>query len=210
MTTACEQELYEKGDSELSYLRADFVEAFVGGNKQVDYVVTDDGEHLQLQEPYKAAWMEKSDTVYRSLMYYSHRGQAAEVRSMSRVPVLSARRDVVGISKAKTDPVGLETIWMSSTRKYLNLGLLLKTGAADSEQARAQTLGILHTGTTLNADRTQTYRLTLSHGQGDMPQYYTQRSYLSIAVDGVQADSLELTVFTYDGTVTRVFSLRQQ
>ena len=168
LTAACEQELYEKGDSSMSYMRADFVEAFVGSGKQVDYVITDDGDS----------------------------------------PVLSAKRDVIGINKAKTDPVGLETIWMSRSKRYLNLGLLLKTGEAEAEKPRAQSLGIVKDGIALNDDRTLTLNLTLSHNQGDIPQYYTQRSYLSIAVSELKVDSLRLTLHTYDGVVSRVFSLR--
>jgi len=208
LTAACEQELYEKGDSSMSYMRADFVEAFVGSGKQVDYVITDDGDSLQLTAPYKGSWVERADTLYRALMYYNQRGTTAEISSMYRVPVLSAKRDVIGINKAKTDPVGLETIWMSRSKRYLNLGLLLKTGEAEAEKPRAQSFGIVKDGTALNDDRTLTLNLTLSHNQGDIPQYYTQRSYLSIAVSELKVDSLRLTLHTYDGVVSRVFSLR--
>ena len=48
---SCEQDLYEKGDNEYSYMRADFVEAVVGSNKQVVYVVTDNDERLLLTAP---------------------------------------------------------------------------------------------------------------------------------------------------------------
>ncbi len=61
--TSCEQELYDKGDSEYSLMRADFVEAFVDNDKQVGYVVTDDDERLQLTAPYTAQWIQRPDTT---------------------------------------------------------------------------------------------------------------------------------------------------
>ena len=44
LLAACEQEVYEKGDGELSYLRADFVEAFVNADKEVSRVLTDNDD----------------------------------------------------------------------------------------------------------------------------------------------------------------------
>jgi len=213
LTTACKQELYERGDAATSYLRADFVEAYVNGDKRVDYVITDDGDSVALKTPYQGTWIERSDTVYRALMYYNYGGttaEAAETKSMSRVPVLSVKRDAVGTSKWKTDPVGLETIWLSRTKKYLNLGLLLKTGEADVEKPQPHTLSVVNRGVRVNKDSTCTAFIALSHWQGDMPEYYTQRTYLSVAVDGLEVDSLHITLNTYNGEVTRAFRLRQK
>ena len=205
---ACEQDIYEKGDSATSYVQADFVEAFVNGSKQVEYVITDDGERLPLKEPYTGSWVQKADTVYRSLMYYSHIGEVAEVMSLSRVPMLSAKRDTLAVGKWKKDPVGLETIWLSRNKKYLNLGLLLTTGeTADKQQS--QTLGVVISGFSLNADTTRTCNMALSHWQADTPQYYTQRTYLSISVEGLEADSLCFTLNTYDGVVTKKFRIQE-
>ena len=39
---SCTRDVYEKGDNENSYLRADFVEAFVDNDKLVRRVVTDE------------------------------------------------------------------------------------------------------------------------------------------------------------------------
>ena len=63
---ACEQDLYEKGDGELSYLRADFVEAYVNADKQINRVVTDDDDELKLTMPYTADWIKRPDTTYRA------------------------------------------------------------------------------------------------------------------------------------------------
>ncbi len=205
---ACEQEIYEKGDSASSYLRADFVEAHVNDNRQVDYVLTDDGEQLQLKVPYTDKWIIRGDTLYRALMYHNYVGQTADVKSLSRIPMFFARRDALGISKWKQDPVGLETIWLSKTKKYLNLGLLLKSGEI-SEDQQPHALGIVMGGITLNADSTYTCDMALSHWQGDVPEYYTQRNYLSISLEGLEVDTLRFTLNTFDGLVTKSFVLRQ-
>ena len=209
LLAACEQELYEKGDSVNSYTRADFVEAFVGSNKTIEYVVTDDGDRLSLKKPYTSGWIQESDTVYRSLMYYDQWGQEAEVLSLSRVTVLSVVNDITGKGKWKTDPVGLETIWVSKSKKYLNLGLLLKSGEITESQEKHKVGAVLNS-ITLNADSTYTVNMSLSHSQGDVPEYYTQRAYLSISLDGTEADSLRFTMNTYDGVVTKSFCLKSK
>ena len=76
---SCEQDLYEKGDNEYSYMRADFVEAVVGSDKQVVYVVTDNDERLLLTAPYTDSWIGRSDTVYRAILYYSNQDDRAKV-----------------------------------------------------------------------------------------------------------------------------------
>ena len=82
---SCEQDLYEKGDNEYSYMRADFVEAVVGSDKQVVYVVTDNDERLLLTAPYTDSWIGRSDTVYRAILYYSNQDDRAKVELMGRV-----------------------------------------------------------------------------------------------------------------------------
>jgi len=42
-----------------------------------------------------------------------------------------------------------------------------------------------------------------------VPEYYSQRTYVSIPLTGVDADSLWLTVNTYDGLVIRKLILEQ-
>ena len=44
LLVSCTQDNYDKGEGEYSLMRADFVEAHVGSDKRVDYVVTDDGD----------------------------------------------------------------------------------------------------------------------------------------------------------------------
>lgn len=203
---ACEQSVYDKGDTDFSYMRADFVEAVVGSNKQVTYVLTDDDERLPLTAACSAQWIERSDTVYRAVLYYNYVNQKAEPLSLSRVSTVSVRPLSQFKDSVKTDPLGLESAWLSNNGKYLNLSLILKTGAIDKD-AEKHTLGMIGDTIMVNDNGLRTYQLRLYHSQGDVPQYYSQRVYFSIPVSGLEADSLQLSVNTYDGVVTKGFRL---
>ena len=205
---ACEQDFYDKGDGQYSYLRADFVEAFVDNDKQVDYVVTDDGVKLQLTPPYAAKWIQRPDTVYRAVLFYNYKDGQTEALSLARVSTLSFKQDSAAVINWKPDPVGVETAWLSGSKKYLNLGLVLMTGAVHKD-AKPQSVGVLLSGVTLNADSTTTAHLLLNHRQGDEPEYYSQRTYLSIPLQGLEVDSLRLSIRTYDGVIERAFRVKK-
>ena len=75
----------------------------------------------------------------------------------------------------------------------------VKTGKADDEKAR-QTIGIMSENLPDG-----TLRLTLLHGQENVPQYYSTRIYASIPMQGI-SQRLLLSVNTYDGLVERAFN----
>jgi len=206
MTAACTQDVYDKGDSELSLMRADFVEAHVGPDKRVDYVTTDDDIQLPLATPFTTSWIQQADTTYRAVLYYNYTDRQAEPLSLARVSTTSIHRPANFKGGAKTDPLGLESVWVSTNRRYLNLCVILKTGTAD-EKAEAQTVGIIGDTIVTAPSGQRTYHLRLYHNQGQVPQYYSQRVYFSVPIHGLPADSLRLTVNTYDGPVTKAFSL---
>lgn len=209
MFAACEQEVYEKGDGELSYMRADFVEAFVNADKQISRVVTDNDDELTLTTPYSADWITRPDTTYRAVIYYNKMENRAEPLSLARVTTLTLRNDSNALSKWNPDPIGMETAWVGHNLRYLNLGLVLKSGATD-KNATPQSVGMLHGGITVNADSTHTLQLLFNHHQGDVPEYYSQRAYVSLPLSGLTVDSVRLTVVTYNGTVVRTFSIKEE
>lgn len=200
--TACEQEVYDKGDIAYSYLRADFVEAIVGSDHYVSYVVTDDDERLALKMPFTASWIETADTTYRAVLYYNNTGEKPEAVNLSRVSVVPVRRPAQFKSGIKTDPIGFESLWLSGHKRYLNLGVVMKTGAVGKDD-EIQTLGVIGDTITVGTDGLRTYHLRLFHNQGDVPEYYSQRAYFSIPVGNLGVDSLRLSVNTYDGVVTK-------
>ena len=200
MVSSCQTDSYEKGEGEYSLMTAELVDAHVGSDKYVDYVDTDQGDHLNMDPHFTMKWIDTADTTYRAILYYnqSEAGKANAV-SMSRVGVLTPLDSVKG--GAKTDPIHIESVWMSGNRKYLNLRMRLMTGATDDEEAR-QRIGLLND---LEASTKNHTALLLCHDQGGQPEYYSATSYASIPLSDIKADTLTLSINTYDGMMTRTF-----
>ena len=195
--TACTQDSYEKGEGAYSQMMAELADAHVNSDKRVDYVDTDEGERLVLSKSASASFITKADTTYRVSFYYKKVDDKVESLAMGRVSVLSPL-PAKDIKDMKTDPVRIESMWIGKSKKYANLSLYLMTGATDSDSLR-QVLGCRRDALVTNTDGTRTLRLTLYHNQGDVPEYYSQRVYLSIPIKGIKADSVCLTVNTYEG-----------
>ena len=191
---ACTQDAYEKGEGAYSEMTAQLADAHVNSDKRVDYVDTDEGEHLMLSQSASAKFITKADTTYRVSFYYKMVEVKAEPLSMGRVTVFSPQV----IKAMKTDPVRMESMWIGRSKKYLNMSFYVMTGTTGDDDVK-QTLGCRRDGVTKNADGTQTLRLTLYHDQGGVPEYYSQRVYVSIPIQGIKVDSISLQVNTYDG-----------
>ena len=69
--SACDHDFYKTGDSDLSYLHTDFVEARTNSASAFISARTDDGAQLTLQPALKTPWATKGDTVYRALLHYN-------------------------------------------------------------------------------------------------------------------------------------------
>ncbi len=198
LLTSCTQDAYEKGEGKYSLMRGDFAEATVNSSKQVTTIVTDDGDELPLTTPYTGKWITKADTIYRCMLYYNKVDNKAEVLSMGQVPCPA----VLPLEKLKkplvTDPVKFVSSWMSRTGKYLNLRILLMTGTTDDTSA-VQNLAIVSDTLITHPDHQQIRHLILYHDQSDVPQYYSTQVYLSIPVEKIDADSVRISINTYDG-----------
>lgn len=193
----CTTETYESGDGAYSYLRADFVEMHSKAPGKIDYAVTDDGDSVALAPHLDVAWAGKADTIYRALLYYSKEGATARPVSVSRVPVMgwkiTDRMDTL-----PRDPVTLESSWVSGNRKYLNLGIILKTAAADTADAR-HVIGLARDTVTRSDGASDTFRLILAHRQ-NVEAYYSVKAYLSIPISGLREyKKIRLSIQTYQG-----------
>ena len=202
LLASCEQDTYDKGTGDLSLMQAEMVEAYATAEKQLSRAVTDEGVELKFTKPYEAKWAEKTDTAYRAVLYYNKVKEGAEPISCSQLstavilPLDSFKTGVV------QNPVSFESAWVSKTRKYLNVSIFLLTGEAPTKESR-HLLAIADDSLALNADGTRTQFLRLYHKRGDMPEYYSQRFYFSIPLHNVKADSVALSINTYEGTVMK-------
>lgn len=203
LTPSCTTDVYDKGEGELSLMRAELVEAHANSDKLIDWCVTDEGERLLLTQPLKMNGVQTADTIYRALLYYNKVEQGADVVSAGIITTLAPHR----IKDMKTDPVRFESLWMGQNHCYLNGSIYLMIGNIAAEDLPRQVIGA-HTDTLMqNADGTRTLHLRLYHDQAGMPEYYSQRTYMSIPLEGVEADSVSLSINTYSGIVRKIFKL---
>jgi hypothetical protein len=207
--TACTQDAYEKGEGKYSLLQADFVEAHTQADKAIDYLLTDDGDRLDIALPIKKSWANTPDSFYRSVCYYKiGADQSVEVTSLTQINVIDSIIPTDSLKKGmKSDPLTLESLWVSKSKRFLNAGIYLKTGTTDNSQA-AHLLGLVHDTLITHANGKRTLCARLYHDQGGMPEYYSQRTFLSILLTGLPADSVQLSVNTYKGWLVKCLPIQ--
>lgn len=207
LLASCESDSYDKGEGELSLATAEFVEAHANGNKQMDYVITDNDERLTVSPQPSVKWMTTPDSLYRALLYYNNVGEGIiEPLSITQVPTLSIYPDWM-IQDIETDPVTFESIWQSANGKYLNMAFYLKIGEVGKD-AELHTISIIQDTIIQNADGTATSFMCLYHDQGDMPEHYSSKCYISIPRDSIKADSVCMGINTYKGVLYKKVALR--
>lgn len=207
LLVSCESDSYDKGEGELSLATAEFVEAHANGNKQMDYVITDNDDRLTVSPQPSVKWMTTPDSLYRALLYYNNVGEGViEPQSITQVPTLSIYPDWM-IQDIKTDPVTFESIWQSANGKYLNMAFYLKIGEVGKD-AELHTISIIQDTIIQNADGTATSFMCLYHDQGDMPEHYSSKCYISIPRDSIKADSVCMEINTYKGVLYKKVALR--
>jgi len=204
---ACTTDSYEKGEGEYSRMQADFVELHANADKQIDYADTDDGSRLTLDEPFTAKWVTKGDSIYRGLLYYKKNDKVVEKVQCTALSVARIVRADSVKQGIKTDPLKFESMWLSKNRRYLNLGIYTKTGEGGDAGA-LQRIGVVSDTLMANADGTKTLWLRLYHDQGGVPEYYSQRTYFSVLLDGQTADSIRFTINTYSGEMVKTLTIR--
>lgn len=211
MLASCQTDSYDKGEGNLSLTRADFVVAHANNDKKIDCVVTDDGQTLTLHTPVNAKWITTPDSLYRAVLYYNQRNKAdqtvesvalSEIATLSPLPLDKFKEGI------KTDPVTFESMWKSRNGSFINMGLYLKVGQADDTQAH-HTVGLALERIQTNSDRSTTAYLTFYHDQGDMPEYYSSKYYVSIPCKEIQADSVCITLNSYKGIIKKKFSIKE-
>lgn len=203
LLAACENDSYKTGDGRYSYLQAEMVEAYTADEHVVDHVVTDEGKQLQLQPTLTAQWTAKADTVYRAWLYYDYSEGATSVKPRTASPVSVLRPiQTTRPDTLRTDPLTLVSAWRSTSGKYINLRLAVKTGTADDGETALQTIGVKCDTTTV--DGGERFTFTLLHNQNGVPQYYTSTAFASIAIDDrARAGEITIRVNTYQGVTER-------
>ncbi len=204
---SCTIDSYEKGDGELSAVLADFVVAHVNADQKVDYVVTDDDQRLTLQSLYEVDWKVKTDSLYRAVLYYEKDGHQASPISLTNIPVVTLIPKDSVKNGMKTDPLTLESVWISKNKSFLNVGFYAKVGETANKTAVHQ-LGMVQDTLVKNTDLTRTLHLKVYHDQGGVPEYYSQKSYFCVALKDLTVDSIRFSMNTYQGEVVKTLSVK--
>lgn len=203
---ACETDSYEKGQGRYSLMQADLSELAVDAEKRAVAFTTDDGDAYRIANPFTAQWISTPDTTYRMAIYYNKvEGQQAEVVGVNAVSTLKPREHW-RVREQPDDPVGIESAWIAKNGKYINLGLMFKSGRIEDEEG-PHVIGIVQDTVLVNTDQTRTAYYRLLHDQGDTPEFYTTRHYVSILLPEERPDSVRLSMNTYQGVIERLFPL---
>lgn len=206
---SCETDSYDKGEGELSLIQAEFVVAHANDKKQMDFVVTDNGELLTVSQMPTVKWMTTPDSIYRSILYFNKvSDKVIEPVSISQVPTLSNIYPHWQLKSIKTDPITFESIWQSANAKYVNLAFYLKVGEV-GKNAELHTISVIQDTILANDDSSLTAYLQLYHDQGDMPEHYSSKCYASIPRDSIKADSLVFSINTYSGEIVKRMALKR-
>lgn len=204
---SCGSDSYEKGEGSYSLMQTDLAELTVDLKKQATAFTTDDGDTYQLVKTFNTKWMETADTTYRAIIYYNKVSETtAEVMGAGVVATLKPYEHW-RIKKQPQDPVGFESAWMAKNGKYLNLGLLIKTGRVDDEEP-PHNIGLAQDTVYVYPDGKCTACYRFLHSQNGVPEYYTNRYYVSILLPEQRPDTIRLTLATYDGVIEKMFQTK--
>lgn len=203
---SCETDSYDKGEGKYSLMQADFVELTVNSEKQGTQFLTDEGEQYRLVTPVTASWIQRPDTIYRAIVYFNKTAAGeAQATAMGQMGVLRPIEHW-RFKEQPQDPLGVESLWLTRNGKYINIGLLLKNGRVDDTEG-THAIALCQDTVLVNADLTRTAYYRLLHDQGDAPEYYTNRRYVSIQLPQDRPDSVRLAIDTYEGTLEKLFAL---
>lgn len=203
---ACETDSYDKGEGKYSLMQADFAELTVNSEKEGTLFLTDEGEQYRFETPVTASWIQRPDTMYRAIVYFNKKDDGvAQAVAIGQMGVLHPIEHGQ-FKEQPQDPLGVESVWLTRNGKYINMGLLLKNGYEEDKEGM-HAMALCQDTVLVNADLTRTAYYRLLHSQGDAPEYYTNRRYVSILLPQDRPDSVRLSIHTYEGTLEKLFAL---
>lgn len=212
---SCTSEDYETGDGDLSYLRAEFGEVYTNADTNIFSASLDNSLAITFHNPVKASWQAKADTLYRALLYFDKKDieKGTSPYSIVRIPVVTpmteddVKKEKDPEKAMRKDPLTYESGWISENRKYLNIGVLIKTGVAD-EKETAQTVGAFIEEDDTTPEGLRHTTLYFLHNQNNIPQYYSSRNYCSISLKGYKkGDVITIKFNTYNGEIVKDFEI---
>ena len=204
---SCTTDSYDKGEGKYSLMQADFCELTVNGEKQGVNFQTDEGESYLLKTPITTKWIETADTTYRVILYFNKIDNATAEAMAAGAVVTLHPIEHWRFKDEMQDPIGYESGWLSKNGKYLNLGLLMKTGRIDDEEL-PHNIGLAQDTVYIYDNGRSAAYYRLLHSQNGIPEYYTNRRYVSILLPQQCPDTIHFSMQTYEGVTERIFITR--
>ena len=155
-------------------VKMEFITAEAGSTGALQSFTTDEGERLSVAEDRTNTKIAANETR-RMLTNYEPLGEGkARIYALASVvsPVPLPPDAAVFREGIKTDPAGIQSIWLG--RDYLNMVLLVKA------QSGAHLFHFVEEGVTTDPEGNAVVNLLLYHDAGNDTPSYTKRAYLSV------------------------------
>lgn len=202
---ACNNETYESGDNDRSYLMAEWVDMEVKGTL-IQTIINDNDESLPFESGLKIKGDNApEDTTYRMLLYYNKVG-TKPISIISNVMVrLFNPEEEAAATTSKRDPLSVMAVWQSANNKYINFTLGLATGEIPS-QNKKHGLSMVIDSVKQVTPSTKRYHYSLRHEQPETPGYYTAEAYISLPLAPYSTgDEIEITMPDKSGSTVKSF-----
>lgn len=189
-------------------LTAELCDAHTSAAGVIDYAINDYDEKLVFSPNANVRWASTPDSIYRTLIYYNKvetAGQPVTPVGVESVMWLAPRTLKESAEwNMKSDPIALESSWLSSNQCYVNMRLSVKSGAAETDK-QTHKFGLV-CDSIYSTGSAKRYAFRICHDQGDIPAYYSVPVYASVPISDIApADTIDITVQTWNGTLTRQF-----
>lgn len=178
-----------------------FIDVTTDADGTLQNLITDKGEALQILNRDGLDGL-TPDSTYRTVSIYEPKEMNAQGNATALlyscqliIAVKPVTVDKLPDGIAKTDPLGIQSVWKSGN--YLNLILL------PMAKEKSHIFHFIEDSITDNEDGSRTLHLTLYHNQNGDYEAFTRKSYLSVplwAYEGrlTQGDRVILRIHTYE------------
>ncbi len=188
-------------------LIGEFAELYTDNTGELSYMITDGGARMSVNNSAEFGKIFVKDTLYRvRALYMPMSGVQAKIFQIGTVTMLNPRT-LDADQPMKTDPVGLKSLWVSATKKYINMSLTLFDG--NSASGTKHKIMLIDKGIRNSHDGKKVAQLEVYHDQNGIPQHYENEYYFSILTERVAADSLAITASTSNGVTEKKILLTQ-
>lgn len=202
LLSSCENDPYETGDGYFSHMTTAFGETCYDSEGRAYKFITDNDKSLNFISLLGNPNEKLADKTIRSLLFYNITEEKNTVEPYSISRILTANiLEKKDLDKIITDPLKVESVWMSPNEKYINLYLSIKTSTPEDESLRHKL------GSVLESYDNGVANVRLIHDDGNIPGNYSVKMYFSIPMRSItdkvpDCTLVRINVMTFEGERT--------